>query len=230
MLRLEDVVLRQGGWSLAADFELPQGGVTAVIGPSGGGKSTLLSLIAGFLTPTEGRIFWDGTELTYLRPGARPVSMVFQEHNLFPHLTVFQNVALGQRPGLRLKEGERDAVLSALARVGLQGLEKRRPGELSGGQRSRVALARVLVMDRPLLLLDEPFAALGPALRAEMGALVADLARDTGKSVLMVTHAPEDARNLAERAVFVDAGQVAPPQRTEVMFADPSPALRTYLG
>src|SRR5690606_10209232 len=124
---------------------------------SGAGKTTLLNLVAGFEKPESGRILIGGRDVTLLGPAQRPVSMVFQENNLFAHLSVEKNVGLGRSPSLRLKEADRAAIHDALARTGLSGKQKRLPSELSGGERQRVALARVLVRDRPVLLLDEPF-------------------------------------------------------------------------
>ncbi len=230
MLTLEGLTVRQGGFELRADFSVRAGAMTAVIGPSGAGKSTLLSAIAGFIRPSAGRVLWQGEDLGPLLPGERPATVIFQDNNLFPHLSAFSNVALGLRPSLKLGPAEGAAVEAALARVGLAGLEGRKPAALSGGQQSRVALARVLVRARPLLLLDEPFAALGPALRAEMLDLVAELARDTQATVLMVTHDPADAEQVAEQVTFVDGGQALAPVPTGQLLAEPPEALRAYLG
>ncbi|WP_238365640.1 ATP-binding cassette domain-containing protein [Mesobacterium pallidum] len=229
MLTLDRVIIRQGDFALSADLTLPKGAITAIIGPSGAGKSTLLSAIAGFL-PVSGRIAWDGTDLGPLPPGKRPLAMLFQDNNLFPHLTAAQNVALALTHRARLTEAQRDKVTDALARTGLSGLEDRKPSQLSGGQQSRVALARVLLQDKPLLLLDEPFSALGPALKSEMLDLVATLARDTGQTVLMITHDPADARRIADHTLVVADGTASPPQPTKDLFANPPKALRTYLG
>src|SRR5690606_13523714 len=155
-------------------------------GPSGAGKSTLLYLVAGFLAPVSGRIVIDGADVTALPPESRPVTTVFQEHNLFPHLTVFDNVALGVSPALKLDATARRRVGEALERVHLAGLDHRRPGELSGGQRQRVTLARALVRQRPVLLLDEPFTALGPALRRELLELIGNLVRDERLAAILV--------------------------------------------
>lgn len=230
MLGLEATRTRLGAFVLAADLTVPPGAICAVMGPSGSGKSTLLNLIAGFLSPEAGRVLWDGRDLTPLSPGDRPVSVIFQDQNLFPHLTVAQNVGLGLRPSLRLSPAERDRVAAALARVGLAGFSPRRPSELSGGQQSRVALARMLLRGRPLVLLDEPFSALGPALRVEMLDLVADLATELAATVLMVTHDPADARRIASHVILVDEGKAAPPAETTALLADPPEALRRYLG
>src|SRR5690606_13784007 len=128
-----------------------------------------------------------------LAPARRPVSMVFQENNLFAHLSVEANVGLGRSPALKLAADDRRQVSEALARTGLSGKEKRLPAELSGGERQRVALSRALVRERPVLLLDEPFASLGPALRREMLDLVRDLQAERGMTILMVSHHPDDA-------------------------------------
>ncbi|MGI3170148.1 thiamine ABC transporter ATP-binding protein [Pseudooceanicola sp. C21-150M6] len=230
MLVLENLVLRQGGFRLSADWQVAPGARVALIGPSGAGKSTLMNAIAGFVTPDSGRIFWNNRELTGMPPGQRPVAMLFQDGNLFPHLDIGRNVALGLSQARKLSGTDRARVSEALTRVGLSGMEDRTPSSLSGGQQSRAALARVLVMDRPLLLLDEPFSALGPALRQEMLGLVSDLCRQTQATLLMVSHAPEDARRIAEQIIFVDEGRAEAPVATAQALRAPSEAMQRYLG
>jgi thiamine transport system ATP-binding protein len=158
------------------------------------------------------------------------MTILFQDQNLFPHLTVAQNLSLGLRPDLRLSQAERDRVDQALEQTGLTGLGPRRPAQLSGGQASRAALARALLRARPILMLDEPFAALGPALRAEMLALVGEVADATGALVLMVTHDPKDALALGGLTSFVADGVAQPPVDTAALFDNPPPALCDYLG
>lgn len=228
MLRLDRVVIEQDGFRLTADWAVPAGAKVAVIGPSGAGKSTLLSVVAGFLAPVAGQVTWQGRDLAGVAPGARPLSVLFQDQNLFPHLTVAQNLGLGLRADLRLDAAQRAQVDQALERVGLAGMGARKPAALSGGQQGRAALARALLRARPLLLLDEPFAALGPALKAEMLALVAELA--AGATVLMVTHDPADARRFADLTVLVADGAAAAPVATAALFTAPPPPLRAYLG
>ncbi|MCU0907275.1 MAG: ATP-binding cassette domain-containing protein [Rhodobacteraceae bacterium] len=230
MLRLEGCHLRQGDFALTADLAVPPGARVAVLGPSGGGKSTLIGLIAGFFRPDAGRVLWQERDITAAPPGDRPLAVLFQDNNLFPHLTASQNVGLGIAPRLRLTRDHAARVDAALARVGLAGLGNRRPSQLSGGQQSRVALARVLVQDRPLLLLDEPFAALGPALKAEMLDLLADLLDGSGATLMMVTHDPADARRLCPLTVLVAEGTAHPPVATDALLADPPPTLAAYLG
>ena len=230
MLICEKLTLTQGAFSLTADVSFPDGKIIALIGPSGAGKSTLLSAIAGFLQPSNGKVTWQGRDLTKDAPGARPISMLFQDNNLFPHLTAAQNVGLGLRPNLKLSQADKAAVAAALTDVGLDGFGTRKPSALSGGQQSRVALARVLVSTRPLVLLDEPFAALGPALKDEMLDLVKGKLMSAGKTVLMVTHDPSDARRIADLAVLVANGAVTQPVVTQALLDDPPPALAAYLG
>ena len=230
MLHLDRLVLRFGSFTLNADWGLESGALAAVIGPSGAGKSTLLMALAGFLSPAEGRILWDGKDITALPPAQRPVAMLFQDQNLFPHLTVAQNLGLALNPDLRLTASDHSRIAAVLDRLGLAGLGARKPGALSGGQAGRAALARVLLQDKPLLLLDEPFAALGPALKADLLALVAGLAKETGKTVLLVTHDPADALRLADQTVLVADGLAAPPVQTAQLFAHPPKALSDYLG
>jgi thiamine transport system ATP-binding protein len=228
MLTLEKLRIEQGDFRLTADWSVPEGSITAIVGPSGGGKSTLLSVIGGYFAATAGRILWQAADIGALPPGRRPVSTLFQDNNLFPHLTVAQNVGLALRPDLRLTEEEKTQVEAALAEVGLAGFGARKPGTLSGGQASRAALARVLLQSRPIILLDEPFSALGPALRREMLGLVAEKLR--GRTVLMVTHDPSDAREIAQRLVMIDSGVASVPVPIVEAFDQPSPALAGYLG
>jgi thiamine transport system ATP-binding protein len=230
MLHLDRLTIEQPGFRLTADWQAEPGARIAVIGPSGAGKSTLLSVIGGFFAPASGRVLWAGQDLTALPPGDRPVTTLFQDQNLFPHLTITQNLALGLSPALRLAPGDADRIEAALNRVGLAGLGTRRPAELSGGQQGRAALARALLRARPILLLDEPFAALGPALKTQMLDLVVEVATDTGALVLMVTHDPADARHFAPLTVLVAEGIAHPPAPTATLLDNPPPALAAYLG
>ena len=230
MLRLENVKIVQDDFHLSADWAVPEGARLAVIGPSGAGKSTLLMTLAGFIDPVAGRMTWNDKDLGPIPPGKRPLSILFQDQNLFPHLTLSQNLGLGISPRLTLSAKEWDKVHAALGRVGLDGMGARTPAQLSGGQLGRAALARALLRNRPLLLLDEPFAALGPALKAEMLDLVLDTTAETGTTVLMVTHDPNDARRFADLTVLVAEGVAHAPRPTAELFANPPPALAAYLG
>lgn len=169
---------------------------------------------------------WQDSRIDTMPPGQRPLSILFQDQNLFPHLTLAQNLGLGLDPALRRVDWA--VVEAVLDRVGLHGLGRRKPAQVSGGQQSRAALARALLRNRPILLLDEPFAALGPALKAEMLDLVAETARDA--LVLMVTHDPQDALHFAQETLVVAEGRVSAPRPTADLLANPPAALAHYLG
>lgn len=231
VVQLQNVAFSYGEASFVFDTEFQADTINAVMGASGSGKSTLLNLVAGFENPRVGRVLIDGEDVTALPASMRPVSMVFQENNLFAHLSVEANVGLGRSPSLRLTTQDHEAVEAALARTGLAGKQKRLPRELSGGERQRVALARVLVRDRPVLLLDEPFASLGPALREDMLALVAQLQAERRMTVLFVTHQPDDARSIADHVVFIEGGKVAASGEAAGFFAGDGPEVfRRYAG
>lgn len=227
----DNVRFTYGDADFRFDFEVESGEIVAVMGASGSGKSTLLNLIAGFELPQSGRVLIGGMDVTQLPPHRRPVTMVFQENNLFGHLDVLSNVGLGISPSLRLDEEDRRAIALALEGTGLSGMEHRLPRELSGGERQRVALARALVRERPVLLLDEPFASLGPALRREMVELVRELHRRVAMTILLVSHHPEDARSLAGQVFFLDGRRIAHSGPTgEMLTTDPPGAVADYLG
>ncbi len=230
MLTLENLRITIDDFTLSANWSVAAGTKLAIIGPSGAGKSTLLMAIAGFVPLGAGRIIWAGQDIAALAPGDRPLSILFQDQNLFPHLTVTQNLGLGLSSRLALTQDQHDQITTALARVGLSGMGARKPGALSGGQQGRVALARALLRARPILLLDEPFAALGPALKAEMLDLVTDVATSTGAAVLLVTHDPADAKRFADQTVLVANETAHAPVPTAQLFQNPPDALSAYLG
>lgn len=228
MLTFEKAEFTQGAFSLEADLAVSVGKVTAVIGPSGAGKSTLLHGVAGFVPQSAGRLIWEGEGIDGLTPDKRPVSMLFQDNNLFPHLTVLQNVGLALTPKLRPSKDVVERVEAMLGQVGLAGLSGRKPAGLSGGQQSRVALARALLQNRPVMLMDEPFSALGPALKDEMLDLSVSLA--AGRTVIMVTHDPRDAVRIAHDVVGVTEGKAWVPMETSAFMAQPPEPMRSYFG
>ncbi len=230
MLEIDNLLIRQDGFELGANWSMETPQRLSLIGPSGAGKTTLLMAIAGFIQPKRGHICLDGEPIGGLAPGARPVSILFQSHNLFPHLSVFQNVALALCTDLKLSPTQDAKVTTVLEKVGLGHKAAQKPGELSGGQAQRAALARTLLRQKPLLLLDEPFAALGPALRGEMLSLVAAIAQETATTLIMVTHDPRDAKSLGGLCALVSNGTCDDPVGTADFFDNPSAALTSYLG
>lgn len=228
MLTVKNATYATGSFTLSANLTVTEAKVTAVIGPSGAGKSTLLHGIAGFVNQEQGQLLWHGDDFSNKTPAQRPVSILFQDNNLFPHLSVLQNVALALMPSLRQNRDVNDKVKAMLYEVGLSDLSQRKPGQLSGGQQSRVALARALLQDRPILLLDEPFSALGPALKDEMLDLTLSLA--ASRTLIMVTHDPRDAERIADHVIGVADGVAFSPIPTKHFLADPPAPIKTYFN
>jgi thiamine transport system ATP-binding protein len=230
MIAIQHGYYERDGFSLDIDFSIAAGTLTAVLGPSGAGKSTVLNIIAGFDHLQRGTLLLDGLRQTNAAPADRPVTFVFQDNNSFAHMTTRNNVALGIAPHLKLTAAQWNDVDTALYHCGIAHLAERKPGDMSGGERQRIALARVLVRRKPILLLDEAFAALGPALRHEMLLLVQRFQVERQLTVLMVTHHPDDAKLIAKHIIFVSDGKVLAPQSTKTFFASRTAAVRQYLG
>ncbi|MGB9097525.1 thiamine ABC transporter ATP-binding protein ThiQ [Erwinia sp.] len=217
MLTLTNLTYLYNHLPMRFSLSMQAGERLAILGPSGAGKSTLLSLVAGFLTLNSGSLQLNGEDHSHTPPAKRPVSMLFQENNLFPHLTVVQNIGLGLHPGLKLNHQQKQALQEIARRVGLEAFLDRLPSQLSGGQRQRAALARCLVRQHPLLLLDEPFSALDPALRKEMLQLVDEVCLERNITLLMVSHSIEDAARIAPRSLLIVEGRVYWDGSTEVL-------------
>ena len=209
MIRLDNVFLADDTLPMTFDLQVAVGERIAIIGPSGAGKSTLLNLIAGFVLPTQGNIWLNGENHTRSAPYERPVSMLFQENNLFPHLTVQQNLALGLKTSLKLTALEQDQIEQVADAVGLTSFLSRLPNSLSGGQKQRVALARCLLRDKPILLLDEPFSALDPELRMDMLNLIDELCHSKNLTLLLVTHQPSELTGKVDRMLRIENGRIS---------------------
>lgn len=209
MLVLDDVTFAHPGQAAPYVFtmEAPAGEVTAVSGISGSGKSTLLDLVAGFLTPSAGTMTLDGRDLLPLLPEQRPVSILFQSESLFDHLSASHNIALGLAPGTSRSEADA-RITAALEEVGLAGLGGQRAETLSGGQKQRAALARTLLRNRPVLLLDEPFSALDDETRETTRDLVGDLTVTHDWTTLLVSHHADDVAALAHRVYRIEDGRL----------------------
>jgi spermidine/putrescine ABC transporter ATP-binding subunit len=199
----------------AVDLTVHEGELLSLLGPSGCGKTTTLNLIAGFLEPTAGRVVIDGEDVSRRPAHARDLGMVFQSYALFPHLSVFHNVAFGLRERRVPKSEIAPRVRAALALVRLEGREHERPVHLSGGMQQRVALARALVYRPRVLLLDEPLAALDKKLREEMRGELREIQRSVGITTIFVTHDQAEALALSDRIAVMDRGrveQIGPPR------------------
>jgi thiamine ABC transporter ATP-binding protein len=190
------------------EFCVPEGTGAALMGPSGSGKSSILSVIAGFYHAAHSDVSFRDQDISALKPAERPLTILFQNHNLFPHLSVWKNIALGINPKLNLDFTQRQQVEESLEWMGLSGLHDRQPATLSGGQQQRVALARCLVRDKPLLLLDEPFAGLDESRRQEIRDLIQRLMQEKNLTLLLATHQTEDARQLSQQVIEVKARSV----------------------
>jgi ABC-type Fe3+/spermidine/putrescine transport system ATPase subunit len=208
ILELRNLVKEFPGHRAVAGISLsvPKGSFFSLVGPSGCGKTTTLRLIAGFEQPTSGDVLLSGTVVNDRKPYERNVSTVFQSYALFPHLTVQQNVEFGLRR--QRASGIEKRVKEALAMVGLTGKEDRRPAQLSGGERQRVALARSLVLQPDVLLLDEPLAALDPKLRKQMRIELKALQRRAQITFLLVTHDQEEALSMSDQLAVMNGGHI----------------------
>jgi ABC-type Fe3+/spermidine/putrescine transport system ATPase subunit len=215
---------RFGTVAAVSDVSLavPEGRVTTLLGPSGCGKTTLLRLIAGFLRPDEGEIRIKGNRVNEVQPQRRSTVVVFQDYALFPHLSVFENVAYGlRRRGLKGAELTR-RVRDMLAFLGLAGRDVLSPLQLSGGQQQRVALARALVVEPDVLLLDEPLSNLDAKLRVRVRTELKEIQQSLGKTTILVTHDQEEALSVSDRIAVMDAGRIRQTGTPYEVYAHPA--------
>jgi len=216
-LQIDQVVKDFGGGAVAVDgvsIDIERGEIFALLGSSGCGKTTLLRMLAGFEQPTSGRIVLNGQDLAGLPPYARPINIMFQSYALFPHLSVWDNIAFGLRREGCAKDETAQRVEAMLKLVQLEKYARRKPHQLSGGQQQRVALARSLAKRPQLLLLDEPLGALDKKLREETQIELVNIIREVGVTCVMVTHDQEEAMTMASRIAVMSEGrilQVGPP-------------------
>lgn len=228
MLKL-NFSLKESYLTISTNISLEPEKIYAVVGPSGAGKSTFLNLISGFASISSGSIIWNEQEISHLPPAKRSVSILFQDNNLFPHLSVWRNLALAVTHWPKISRDNEEKLKAVMSEVGILGLENRKPSQLSGGQQSRVALARVLLQKNKILLLDEPFSALGPSLKDQMLELIKKIAKNKKLLVLMVTHEPADAKKVASQTLVVKDKKVHPPLRTEKALDPINGPLADYL-
>lgn len=206
------------------NLDIKEGELIALLGPSGCGKTTSMRAIAGLLTPTSGRITIDGVDVTRVPANNRGIGLVFQSYALFPHLSAFENVAFGLRLKKMPEPQIRAKTEAGLATVGLTGFETRKPAEMSGGQQQRLALARSLVMEPKVLLLDEPLSNLDARLRLEMRNELQRVQKQTGITMVFVTHDQSEALALADRIVLMKDGKIEQLGTPAELYAEPATA------
>lgn len=232
MIRIENLSLRLGGFALqAVDLSVAAGEFFTLLGPTGAGKTLVLESICGLVPIVEGSIRLNGRDVTRLPPEKRDIGIVYQDTALFPHLSVYGNITYGLRYH-RAANGRGPETVDRLVRqLGLQELLDRSVGNLSGGEKQRVALARALAVDPAVLLLDEPLASLDPNFREEIRELLKGLHRQTGLTVLMVTHDFSDAHYLAQRAGVIQKGRIEQTGSVQAVFHRPAtPFVAEFVG
>ena len=196
-------------FTLDVNCSLPQGARVAVIGPSGSGKSTFFALLSGFLKANSGELYFHEKNITHTEPGQRPISYIFQEHNLFEHLTIQQNVGLGLHTKFKFSQKEKDKIFEALTKFNIELYQNEYPTRLSGGQRQRVALARCALENKPILLLDEAIQSVGPEQRKSIMSHIISMQQSYPKTLLFITHHKDVMSYLATHILFLDQGRIS---------------------
>ena len=214
-LELKNLSKKYGENTVVNNFNInvEKGELISILGPSGCGKTTTLRMIAGFIKPTEGHVFLSGEDITDFPPEIRPVSTVFQNYALFPHMTVYENIDYGLRYPLKVgeklnKKQKKERMEKVLELINLKGLENRRIDQLSGGQQQRVALARSLVLEPKVLLLDEPLSNIDTKLRETVRNEIRKIQKKLGITMIFVTHDQEEAMSISDRIVVMNQGEI----------------------
>ncbi|MBF2037430.1 MAG: ABC transporter ATP-binding protein [Leptolyngbyaceae cyanobacterium T60_A2020_046] len=232
-VELRDITKAFGDFTAVRDvsFAVPRGTFFSILGPSGCGKTTLLNLISGFQEPTAGEVWIAGQRVNGVPPNRRKVNMVFQRLALFPLMTVFDNVAFGLRMAKVPQAQVRSRVMAMLETVGLTGMERRLPSQLSGGQQQRVAIARCLVLEPAVVLLDEPLSALDLKLREHMKLQLKHLQREVGTTFVYITHDQSEAMVMSDRIAVMNEGQVLQVGAPDEIYSLPChPFVASFVG
>jgi len=232
-VQLQDIVKRFGTLEAVShvSLQIQDGELFTLLGPSGCGKTTILRLIGGFHRPDEGEVYFGDRAVSGIPPYERNIGMVFQNYALWPHMTIFDNIAYGLKLKKFSKSEISSKVLHALKLVNLSGLERRYPGQLSGGQQQRVALARALVLSPDVLLLDEPLSNLDAKIRLQVRAEIRKLQKDLGITTIYVTHDQEEALTLSDRIAVVDHGKLQQVGSPRDLYAKPeNPFVADFIG
>ena len=208
MIKLENISIKLDNFRTKFTVEINKGEWVGIIGQSGAGKSTFLNLIAGFAQPEVGSLLINNTEMRNLSASKRSISSLFQDNNLFPHLSVYQNIAIAIKPNLKLHENEKGEIFEIIEYLNLSSKMHSSIGTLSGGERQRVALGRVMSSDKKILLLDEPFSQLDPNLRIEMLELIKKIREKKKITIIMAIHTPAEAIDFVSRFLLIKEGEV----------------------
>ncbi len=208
MIKLENISIKLDNFRTKFTAEINKGEWVGIIGQSGAGKSTFLNLIAGFAQPEVGSLLINNTEVRNLSASKRSISSLFQDNNLFPHLSVYQNIAIAIKPNLKLHENEKGKIFEIIEYLNLSSKIHSSIGTLSGGERQRVALGRVMSSDKKILLLDEPFSQLDPNLRIEMLELIKKIREKKKITIIMAIHTPAEAIDFVSRFLLIKEGEV----------------------
>ena len=208
MIKLENISIKLDNFRTKFTVEINEGEWIGIIGQSGAGKSTFLNLIAGFAQPEVGSLLINNTEMRNLSASKRSISSLFQDNNLFPHLSVYQNIAIAIKPNLKLHENEKGKIFEIIEYLNLSSKIHSSIGTLSGGERQRVALGRVMSSDKKILLLDEPFSQLDPNLRIEMLELIKKIREKKKITIIMAIHTPAEAIDFVSRFLLIKEGEV----------------------
>ena len=225
-IRCRDITIKYGSTTVIdhLDLRIEEGSFFVLLGPSGCGKTTLLRTIAGFITPASGQLFFDNADVTRIPAHKRNIGFVFQDHALFPNLTVFENIAYGLTARRIPKKEIAESVTALSAMVELEAFAHRYPAELSGGQRQRVALARALVIRPAVLLMDEPLSSLDTKLRIQMRAIISEIHRELGITTVWVTHDQEEALDLSTHMAVLNQGAVEQLGTPRQLYREPATA------
>ena len=208
MIKLENISIKLDNFRTKFTVEIKKGEWVGIIGQSGAGKSTFLNLIAGFAQPEAGSLLINNTEVRNLSASKRSISSLFQDNNLFPHLSVYQNIAIAIKPNLKLHENEKGKIFEIIEYLNLSSKTHSSIGRLSGGERQRVALGRVMSSDKKILLLDEPFSQLDPNLRIEMLELIKKIREKKNITIIMAIHTPAEAIDFVSRFLLIKEGEI----------------------
>lgn len=208
MLKVKKLKYKFDNTAFEFNFDLNSNDIVGVIGKSGSGKTTLFNLLAGFLKPNDGSIFLNDNNITYLKPPIRNISILFQDHNNFNHLTIFENIILGMDPDMKLTQNNLKIVKNIMKKVSLNIDLRKKVSDLSGGEQQRVSIARSLLRKKPLLLLDEPFNSLDPGLRKTLYEDVKKMSLNNRLMTLISSHLIEELKNVTDKFLFINKGKI----------------------